>query len=85
MKTKVPLILASGSPRRQHLLRELGLEFEVRTRPVEEVFPDRMSPMGVAEHLALAKAKAYDDWAQDHVVITADTVVAVGQRLLAKP
>lgn len=41
--------------------------------------------MGVAEHLALAKAKAYDDWAQDHVVITADTVVALGQRLLAKP
>jgi len=79
------LILASGSPRRQQLLREAGLDFRVVTRPVEEIVPEQMSPMAVAEHLALFKARAYDDLAEDNVVITADTVVSLGNEILGKP
>ncbi len=79
------MILASGSPRRQQLLRDTGLAFEVVTRPVEEIIPEQMSPMAVVEHLALFKARAYDDLAADHVVITADTVVSLGDEILGKP
>lgn len=77
--------MASGSPRRQQLLRDLGLEFEVLVRPVEEVLPEHMSPMAVAEHLALFKSRAYEDIAFDKLVVTADTVVALGNELLGKP
>ena len=57
----------------------------MQLRPVEEVLPEGMSPMAVAEHLALFKARAYDDLAADHLVVTADTVVALGNELLGKP
>jgi len=79
------LILASGSPRRQTLLRELGLDFKVLVREVDEKIPLGMSPTAVAEHLALHKARAYDDMALDHLVVTADTLVVLGNRILGKP
>ena len=79
------MILASGSPRRQNLLRELGLDFKVLVREVEEIIPIGMSPTAVAEHLALFKARAYDDMAIDHVVITADTLVVLDHDILGKP
>lgn len=79
------MILASGSPRRQHLLRELGLEFEVVVRDIEEPLPENLSPSEAAESLALMKSEAYQDLAQTHLIITADTIVAWGGKLLAKP
>ncbi len=85
LKTRVPLVLASGSPRRRDLLRELDLEFEILVREVKEVVPVGMSPTAVAEHLALFKAQAYNDIAVDHVVITADTLVTLGNEILGKP
>jgi septum formation protein len=85
MKTIAPLILASGSPRRQQLLRDLGLAFDVVVRPVSEEIPAGLSPAAVAEHLALHKSGAYVDLAVDHVVVTADTIVSLKGQLLEKP
>ena len=85
MKLKAPLILASQSPRRQQLLKELGYEFEVVTRGVEEFVPDNMSPASVAVFLSEHKSKAYDDLAAKNIVITADTIVAIDQMILGKP
>lgn len=79
------MILASGSPRRQQLLRDLGLAFEVVLRPVEERIPAGMSPAAVAEHLAWHKSEAYRDLIPDHIVLTSDTIVSLGGRLLEKP
>lgn len=79
------MILASGSPRRQQLLTDLGLPFEVRLRSVPEDFAPGLSAVEVAEQLAEQKARAYLDLAPGHLVLTADTVVDLNGELLAKP
>jgi septum formation protein len=80
------LILASGSPRRQELLREAGYAFVVHPSDVDEsVFPPGISPAELAEHLALAKARAVAARFPNDVVLAADTVVALGQDALGKP
>lgn len=79
------LILASASPRRQQLLRELGYTFEVHPPDIDEdAFPD-MPPTDLARHLALAKAEAVASRFPDAVVLGADTVVAFGDQVLGKP
>ena len=85
MKTKAPLILGSQSPRRQELLRAAGFEFEVVVRPVEEYFPEDLHPRAVAVMISENKAKPFDDLCNEHIVITADTIVALEDELMGKP
>lgn len=79
------MILASGSPRRQQLLNDLGLQFEVVLRPVSEDIPAKMQAFEVAEHLAWHKSQAYLDLIKTNIVITSDTIVSLGGQLLEKP
>jgi septum formation protein len=80
------LILASGSPRRQSLLREAGYEFDTHPAEIDEDdYPPGLAPAGIAEHLALAKAEAVAGLYPQDVTLGADTVVALGSRLLGKP
>jgi septum formation protein len=85
MKLKAPLVLASGSPRRKDLLEQVGFEFEVIQREVNEYFPDNLHPRAVAVLIAENKAKAYGDLSMKNIVITADTVVALDGKVLVKP
>lgn len=80
-----PILLASNSPRRKELLAGLGLSFEVRVKEVHEDFPEHMQREEVAEYLASHKADAYAADLQDEVLITADTIVCLGERILNKP
>jgi septum formation protein len=81
-----PLILGSKSPRRQYLLGELGLSFEVRPLDTDESYPEDMAPAAVAAFLAEKKAMAYlPDLKENEWVLTADTVVKLGTELLGKP
>src|SRR6056297_1973985 len=79
------IILGSGSPRRKELLEQLGLKFRVKTVPVDEIFPENMPVNQIAEHLAQKKASVFDQPAKNELIITADTVVALNEHLLAKP
>jgi len=80
------LILASNSPRRRQLLTDLGLAYDIRLRDVEEEFPPHLRRAAVAEYLAAHKAAAYiADLAPDELVITADTIVCLGDDVLNKP
>ncbi|MCI1187547.1 Maf family protein [Hymenobacter sp. DH14] len=80
------LVLASNSPRRRQLLTELGLTYEIRLREVDEEFPPHLHRAEVAEFLAARKAAAYaDDLAADEVLLTADTIVCLGDDVLNKP
>jgi septum formation protein len=79
-------ILASKSPRREQLLRELGLDFEVVVRDYNEVYPDNLSGVEIAEYLARQKAYLYEGEISDNdIVIAADTIVWCGNRVLDKP
>ena len=80
------LILASNSPRRRQLLTELGLAYEIRLLEVDEEFPDHLRRAEVAEYLAAHKAAAYaPGLAPDELVLTADTIVCLGDDVLNKP
>ena len=81
------IVLASNSPRRRELLAGLGLPFEVRVLDgINESYPDDLPVSEVAQYIASKKAAAYRDaMADDELVITADTVVIVGDEILGKP
>jgi septum formation protein len=80
------LILASNSPRRRQLLAEAGYVFRVEPADIDEsVVPAGLSPAEIAQYLALAKGRVVADRFPQAVVLAADTVVALGNRLLGKP
>lgn len=79
------IILASNSPRRRELLGGLGVDFEVKViKGVDESYPDTLPPRQVPEYIAAEKAAAYSV-ADGELLITADTVVIVGDDILGKP
>ncbi len=80
------LILASQSPRRHQMLKELGLIFEIRTKEVDEIYPEGLLPDQIPVYLAELKAKAFaQDINSNELVITADTIVCVDDWILGKP
>ena len=81
------IILASNSPRRKELLAGLGLPFEVRVlQDIDESYPADLSVSDVALYIAGKKADAYRAVVKtDELIITADTVVIVGDEILGKP
>lgn len=84
------LVLASSSPRRRDVLRQLGLEPEVRPADVDERPLPGEPPLGLVERLARAKAEAVaasEGGAAEEplIVIGGDTMVVQGDRLLSKP
>ena len=81
------LILASQSPRRQQLLSEAGLEYELSPRfECEEIFPNDLPASEVAEYLSRLKSEAYPQVLADgDILLTADTVVVAEDRVLGKP
>lgn len=78
------LILASQSPRRQELLAMLGLPFEVMVSDTDETIT-QTNPAKVVEKLSVRKAEAVAHQVTDGVVIGADTVVSVDEKILGKP
>lgn len=84
---KKRLLLASGSPRRRELTEQLGIEVvRAHLKDVEETYPDTLSAAEVAPYLSRLKAEAYmGEIAPDEVLLTADTVVVDGDRILGKP
>ncbi len=85
MKLKYPLILASNSPRRQQLLRELGINFTIKTHSFEEVYPTDIALNKIPAFLAKQKAQAFEELPENDMVLTADTIVALENKILGKP
>ena len=86
MATSAPrLVLASGSPRRADVLRQLGLSPEVRPADVDESYLPGEEPAAHVERLARAKAEAVGVRDPSALVIGGDTVVVIDGRVLSKP
>ncbi|MGI5837524.1 MAG: Maf family protein [Chloroflexota bacterium] len=79
------LILASQSPRREALLRQVGLDFEIVPSDLEELPLEGEPPAAAAEALALEKAQQVASQRTEGLVIGADTVVVVDGQILGKP
>jgi septum formation protein len=80
-----PLILGSQSPRRSQLLAALGIPFEVIVRNTDESILPGMSPTEAVLHIAEQKAAVFQDKIQENIVITADTIVVLGDTIIGKP
>lgn len=79
------LILASASPRREQFFREMGLEFEIRLNPVDEVYPKELKGSTISDYLAQLKASVFKGTlAANEILITSDTVVWHNNTSLAK-
>jgi septum formation protein len=80
------IILASKSPRRKSLLKELGLKFEVRIHETDESYPDSLQVKEIAGYLAEKKAIPFENEVDEKtIVITADTIVYIDNDVLGKP
>ncbi|MEE4199056.1 MAG: Maf family nucleotide pyrophosphatase [Bacteroidales bacterium] len=81
------IILASESPRRHYLLKEIGLEFEIKKkRFVDESYPKHLIREQIPLYIAEKKAQVFDeDLSENQIVITADTIVWLNDKVLQKP
>ncbi len=80
------IILASGSPRRQQFFKDLDLDFEIRIKEIEEIYPDTLKASEITDYLADLKAKAFDnDLEENAILITSDTIVWHNNKALGKP
>lgn len=79
-------ILASQSPRRQELLKSLGIEFQVRLKEVEENYPEDLQVHQIPEYLARLKSKPFlPELTEKDLLITADTIVLLNGEVIGKP
>lgn len=86
MDKKYKIVLASGSPRRQQFFKDFDLEFEVRLKEVDEIYPDYLKAEEITNFLAELKAKAFDgELAENEVLVTSDTLVWLNGKALGKP
>ena len=83
---KLPqLILASASPRRAELLRQLKLKFQVMPVNTEEIFDEQLSPLELCQLNAHRKARVVAKKIPDALVLGADTLVFLGDEIMGKP
>ena len=85
--TDYKVLLASNSPRREELLRGIDIDFEIKVLPdIDESYPADLPNEEVAEYVALKKASSYiNSLKKDELMITADTVVLLDNKIYGKP
>jgi septum formation protein len=83
---KYKLILASGSPRRQQFFKDLDLDFEIRLKEIEEIFPPELKAEEITNYLAELKASAFEgELKENEILVTSDTIVWHKNKPLGKP
>lgn len=83
---KYNIILASGSPRRQQFFKDLDLDFEIKLKDTEEIYPENLIAVEITNFLAALKANAFEGELQvNDILITSDTIVWHNNKALGKP
>ena len=79
------IILASSSPRRKEIFEKSGIHFSIEESGYKEDLTLKLKPCALAEYLALKKAERVASRHKDGLVIGADTIVVLGNKILGKP
>ena len=80
------IILASGSPRRQQFFKDLDIDFEIRLKDIEEIYPDDLQGVEITNYLAQLKSNAFEgEIAANEILITSDTIVWLNSKAIGKP
>lgn len=80
------IILGSGSPRRQELLKQLGIPFEIRVKPITENYSNSLKRHQISDYLAQLKAVVFEgELNPSEILITSDTIVWHQNKALGKP
>ena len=80
------IILASGSPRRQQFLKDMNLDFEIRLKEIEEIYPLDLQGVEITNYLAILKSQAFEgELKPNDILITSDTIVWLNGKALGKP
>lgn len=80
------IILASNSPRRQQLLKDLDINFSIKTKEVEEIYPDKLVKSEITDYLSELKAHPFkEELSEKDILITSDTIVWLKNKALGKP
>lgn len=80
------IILASGSPRRQQFFKDFDVDFEIRLKEIDEVYPAELQFLEITDYLAKLKANAFEaELKENELLITSDTLVWHKNKALGKP
>lgn len=79
------ILLASKSPRRQELLKALGISFEIVLVNCDETYPNHLKNEKITDFISETKAKAYSELKKNEILITADTLVVLDDQIMGKP
>ena len=79
------VILASKSPRRQQFFKDLGIDFTVQLKEVEEVYPKELKGTEITDFLADLKSQVFTNLSEKDLLITSDTIVWLENKALGKP
>lgn len=79
------IILASGSPRRQQLLKDAGVNFRILTKNIEETYPVYLQRSEIPLYLSKIKAHSIREESPDSLIIAADTIVVQRTNVFNKP
>lgn len=80
------ILLASGSPRRQQFFQDMHLDFEVRLKEVDEIYPEHLKASEITDFLAKLKADTFQgELAPNDILVTSDTIVWHNGKALGKP
>ncbi|TPG37621.1 Maf-like protein [Flavobacterium pectinovorum] len=83
---KYTIILASGSPRRQQFFKDLNLDFKIRLKDIEEIYPPELKGVEITDYLAELKANAFEgELKENEILVTSDTIVWHQNKALGKP
>ena len=85
IKTKLPIYLASKSPRRKKLLEQINLTFKILPVETPEIFRKGERPVDVVRRIALEKMDAAKEIIKNGIIITADTIVVINGKIIGKP
>lgn len=85
INSSIPIYLASKSPRRRKLLKQLNLDFKSFNVEMDEIIPPNEKPFRVVLRLSKEKLKLAKEKVKDGIIITADTIVVLDNVIIGKP